>query len=91
MSTPAKDRFMNTLMETTNALEYNCLRLTQDAKHFSDSYLTHSLTIITGMVQNVRKHLIVNKAVLINLLPKGVLSHGETKSRQKRKTRSKKS
>lgn len=73
---------MNTLMETTNALEYNCLRLTQDAKHFNDSYLTHSLTIITGMVQNVRKHMIVNSVKLKNSLPKGVLSHGETKKRR---------
>jgi len=82
LSTPAKDRFFKTVMETIKALEFNCLQLAQDVRHFHSVKLTHSMTIIIGMVMSILKNLIVNKVELKNSLPKGVLSHGQSKKRR---------
>ena len=85
MSTPAKNRFMNSIMEDTNKLESNCLRLAQDVNKFNVVHLTHSMSIIMGMVQSVRKYLIVNNVDLKKSLPKGVKRHGEEiRNKQKR-------
>ena len=76
MSTPAKDRFMHHIHETINALEFTCLQLSQDIRKFGTFHLTHSMSIMTGMAQNMRKYLIVNHIELKQKLPKGVLKHG---------------
>ena len=85
MTTPAKERFMLSVHETVNALEVNCLQLSKDVEKFKSKYLTHTLSIMTGMVMRVRRELIVNRVTLINLLPKGVLKHGETKRTESQK------
>ena len=87
MPTPAKNRFMLSVHETVNALEVNCLQLSKDVEKFNSKYLTHTLSIMTGMIMRIRRELIVNRDTLINSLPKGVKPHGTEKSteRQKRK------
>ena len=76
MPTPAKDRFMLYILQTFDALEFNCLLLSKDVPKFNSAYLTHSMSIITGMVQRIRRHLLVNRIELKQRLPKGVLKHG---------------
>ena len=85
MPTPAKDRFMESIHENVNALEFSCLVLSQDFPKFNSAYLTHAMKIITGMVQRIRRHLIVNHVDLKSSLPKGVLKHGEKRHTEKQK------
>jgi len=82
MPTPAKDRFMHHVSKTVRTIEYNCLMLSQDVPKFNDAYLTHNMTILNGMVHRICQHLIVNRDVLKNSLPKGVLKHGETRKKK---------
>lgn len=79
MSKPAKERFIEHIHETINALEFNCLQLSQDMPKFNSVYLTHAMKIMTGIVQRIRTHLIVNQIELMKLLPKGVKQHGNQK------------
>jgi len=87
MPTPAKDRFMHHISETVNSLEFNCLQLSQDIRKFGTFHLTHSMSIMTGMAQNMRKYLIVNHIELKKKLPKGVLKHGDKRLTEKQKRR----
>jgi len=82
MPTSAKDRFMHHVHETVNALEFNCLQLTQDIRKFDTFQLSHSMSIMTGMAQNMRKYLIVNHIELKQKLPKGVLKHGDKRPKK---------
>lgn len=78
----AKARFMQHIMSTIDTLEFNCLQLSQDVPKFKSVYLTHAMKIMTGMVQSIRRHLIVNEVALINSLPKGVKQHGNESSKK---------
>jgi len=82
MPTPARDRFMGHIQETVNSLEFNCLVLTQDMPKFKSAYLTHAMKIITGMVQGIRRHLIIHHVDLKNTLEKGVKQHGTEKPKK---------
>ena len=87
MPTPAKDRFFKHVLETVDMLDYNCMVLSKDAPKFNSAYLTHSIAIIGGMAQRIRRHLLVNRASLINSLPKGVLKHGDKRVKKGRQSK----
>ncbi len=82
MPTPAKDRFMRHVQESVDAIAYKCLMLTQDVPKFKNGYLTHSLSIVTGMVDKIRVYMVVNESLLKKSLPKGVLKHGDERKKK---------
>lgn len=86
MPTPAKDRFMGHILETIDMLDFNCMLLSKDLPKFNSAYLTHSIKIVSGMTQRMRRHLLVNRTELKQKLPKGVLRHGTEKSKKGKPT-----